>query len=155
MHNGQAVSPSVPSLKLISRFWFPLKSNPRSSHHCGGDVFRRQTVLWSTEAKVWGGIVPKTAWHWGGDISIANDPFGAPGSTPSFVCLPPTWGFASGDCLISLFLWDYKDHNKSTEKMTKAIKRIPVIQALQLTTSTWEVPYGNRNSLTHPSWVCR
>jgi hypothetical protein len=40
-----------------------------------GNVFGRRTGLWSTEAKVWG-IVLKDAWHWGGDSSVANDPFG-------------------------------------------------------------------------------
>jgi hypothetical protein len=44
-----------------------------------GNVLGRQTGLWSTEAKVWG-TVPKAAWHWGGDSSVANYPFGAPGS---------------------------------------------------------------------------
>jgi hypothetical protein len=65
----------------------------------------RQTGPWSTEAKVWG-IVPKAAWHWGGDSSVTNDPLGAPGSTPPYVCLLPPWGSAGGHCLIPRFLWD-------------------------------------------------
>jgi hypothetical protein len=56
----------------------------------GGDVLGRETGLWSTEAKVWG-MVPKAAWHWGGDGSVANDFFGAPGSTRRYVCLSPEW----------------------------------------------------------------
>jgi hypothetical protein len=34
----------------------------------------------STEAKMWG-IVPKAAWHCGGDSSVVNDCFGARGIT--------------------------------------------------------------------------
>jgi hypothetical protein len=59
----------------------------------------------SAEAKVWG-IVPKDACHWGGDGSVVNDPFGAPGSIPSYVCLAPAWGFVGGDCSVPRFLWD-------------------------------------------------
>jgi hypothetical protein len=59
----------------------------------------------STAAKVWG-IVPKAAWHWGSDSSVQKDPFRAPGSTLSYVCLPPLWGSAGGDCLMLRFLWD-------------------------------------------------
>jgi hypothetical protein len=69
----------------------------------GGNVLGRQTGLWSTEAKVWG-IVPKVAWRWRGNTSVANDPFRASGSTPSYVCLPPVWGSAGGDYLIPQFL---------------------------------------------------
>jgi hypothetical protein len=32
-----------------------------------------------------------------GDSSVANDPFRAPGSTPSYVCLPPAWRCVVGD----------------------------------------------------------
>jgi hypothetical protein len=77
----------------------PPKSNPRRPCLGGGNVLGRQTGFWSTEAKVWG-IVPKAAWHWGGDSSVTNDPLGAPGSTLSYVCLPPAWGSAACDCLI-------------------------------------------------------
>ena len=37
------------------------------------------------------------AWHWGGDGSVMNDPLGAPGSTPLYLCLPPVRGSAGGD----------------------------------------------------------
>jgi hypothetical protein len=60
------------------------------------NVLGRRTGLWSTETKMWG-IVPKAAWHWGGDNCVANKAFGAPGSTPWYVCLPPAWGSADGD----------------------------------------------------------
>jgi hypothetical protein len=70
-----------------------------------GNVLGRQTGFWSTWAKMWG-IVPKAAWHCGGDNSVTKDLFGAPGSTPSSACLPPAWGSADGDCLIPWFLWD-------------------------------------------------
>jgi hypothetical protein len=69
----------------------------------GGNVLGRQTGLWITEAKVWG-IVPKAAWHWGGDRSVVNDDFGAPDSTPSNVCFPPKWRSAGGDCLVPQLL---------------------------------------------------
>jgi hypothetical protein len=44
-------------------------------------------------------------WHRGGDSNVAKDPFRAPGSIPSYVCLPPAWSSAAGDCLIPRFLW--------------------------------------------------
>jgi hypothetical protein len=46
------------------------------------------------------GIVPKAAWHWGGDSSDANDSFGASDSTPSCVCFTLPQGSAGGHCLI-------------------------------------------------------
>jgi hypothetical protein len=51
-----------------------------SSSQRGAYVFGWWTGLWSTEAKVWG-IMSRVVWYWGGDSSVANDPFGAPGST--------------------------------------------------------------------------
>jgi hypothetical protein len=72
----------------------------------GGNTLGRQTGLWSTDvAKMWG-IVPKATWHWDGDSSAANDPFGAPDSTQWYVCLPPARGSAGCDCLIPQFLWN-------------------------------------------------
>jgi hypothetical protein len=62
----------------------------------GGNVLGWQTGLWSTKAKVWG-IVPRAAWHWGGDSSVTNNAFGAPGSTPLYQCLPHARGSAGGD----------------------------------------------------------
>jgi hypothetical protein len=50
----------------------------------GSNVLRQETGLWYTEAEVWG-FVPKAAWRWGVDSSVANDPFGAPGSTPASI----------------------------------------------------------------------
>ena len=41
--------------------------------------------------------MPRAAWHWGGKGSVPNDPLGAPGSTPLYLCLPPVWGTAGGD----------------------------------------------------------
>jgi hypothetical protein len=41
--------------------------------------------------------VPRAAWHWGGKGSVANDPLGAKGSTPLYLCLPHVWGSAGGD----------------------------------------------------------
>jgi hypothetical protein len=72
----------------------PLKNSKlRRPPRGGGKVLGRQTGLWSTEAKV-RGIVPRAAWHWSGDSSVPNDPFGAQGSTPSYVCPSPAWGCA-------------------------------------------------------------
>jgi hypothetical protein len=58
-------------------------------------VTRWLTGLWSTQAKM-EGIVLKAAWHWGSDCSVVNDPFGEPGSTPSYG-LPSAWGSVDGD----------------------------------------------------------
>jgi hypothetical protein len=81
-----------------SKFPFP---NPT----LGVVVLWQQTGLWFTEAKIWG-IAPKAAWHWGSDTGVTHDPFGAPASTQSYVCLPPTWGSAVSDSSIPRFLWD-------------------------------------------------
>jgi hypothetical protein len=67
---------------------------------------------------VWG-IVPKAAWHWGGDSSVANDPFGAPGSTRSYVCVTIAWGSADCDCSSSS--GTNMNHKQSTGKMAKAL----------------------------------
>ena len=56
--------------------------------------------LWSTQAKV-EGIVLKAARHWGCDSSIANDPFGEPGHTPSYVGLLFTRGSVDGNLMFS------------------------------------------------------
>jgi hypothetical protein len=52
--------------------------------------------FWSTQAKM-GGIVQKTAWHWGCDSRVVNDPLGKPGRTPLYVGLPSKWGSVDGD----------------------------------------------------------
>jgi hypothetical protein len=57
-----------------------------------------------------------------------------PGSTPSYVCRPPTWGSVGGDCLILRFLSDwYGPQEMYWTTMEKVIKRNPIIQALLLT----------------------
>jgi hypothetical protein len=35
-----------------------------------------------------------------------NDPLGATGNTPLYLCLPPVWGVASGDVLNPHYSWD-------------------------------------------------
>jgi len=61
--------------------------------------------LWSTQAKV-EGIMPKTAWHWGSESRVINDPLGEPGRTPLYVSLLSTWGSVDGDHMFSLFSWE-------------------------------------------------
>jgi hypothetical protein len=96
----------------------PPKSNLRHPRRGGGNVLGRQTGLWSTEAKVWG-IVPKAAWHWGGDSSVVNDPFGA----HSVVCMPSTcmglcwWSPFNSPILLGL-IWTTRNLQK---KMVKAL----------------------------------
>jgi hypothetical protein len=67
-------------------------------------------------------------------IAITNDPFRAPASTPSYVCHPPAWDSAGGDCLIPGYCGTNIDHKASTEKnknkMAKPIKRRAAIQTL-------------------------
>ena len=57
------------------------------------------TGLRSTQAKVEEGIVPNTAWHWGRDDSVTNDPPGEPGCTPLYVGLPSAWGSMDGELM--------------------------------------------------------
>jgi hypothetical protein len=100
------------------------------------------------------GIVPKVAWHWGGGNSVIKDPFGASGSTLSYVCLPPSWGSVGGDCfnspVIVGLIWTTRHLQEN--RMVKAIKRSPVIayRCFSWQPYLWEVPYGKRNSRTHP-----
>jgi hypothetical protein len=88
----------------------------------GGNILGRRKGLWSTEAKMWG-IVPKAAWHWGGDSSVTKGPFGAPGNTPSYVCLPHSWGSVGGDfnspVLVGL-IWTTRNRQ---EKLAKALSQ--------------------------------
>ena len=57
------------------------------------------TGLWSTQAKL-EGIVPRTAWHWGSDSGVVNDPLGEPGHTPLYVGLPYAGGVSvDGDLM--------------------------------------------------------
>ena len=58
--------------------------------------------LWSTQAKV-EVIVLKSAWHWGSDSGVVNNPPGEPGSTPLYVGLLSAWGSMEGDCIFCLY----------------------------------------------------
>jgi hypothetical protein len=50
---------------------FAVESKPRRRRREEGNVLGWQTGIWSTAAKVWG-IMPKAAWCWVGDSSVAN-----------------------------------------------------------------------------------
>jgi hypothetical protein len=56
------------------------------------------TGLWSTQAKV-KGIMLKSAWYWGSDSSVINDPIVEPGCTPWYIGLPSTWGSLDDNCM--------------------------------------------------------
>jgi len=62
--------------------------------------------------------MPMAARYSGGRSSITNDPFWAPGSTPSSV-----WGSADGDCFNSAFLvrptWTSRKTKKLWQKPPK------------------------------------
>jgi hypothetical protein len=63
--------------------------------------------------------VPTAAWHCG-DSSVTNDPFGAPGSTPSYVCLAPPmglcwWWLFSSPVLVGQ-IWTTKNLMKKISK---------------------------------------
>jgi hypothetical protein len=45
-----------------------------------------------------------------------NDPLGAPGSTPLYLCLPPIWGAGGGNLLNPHYLWDHYGGRDSTPK---------------------------------------
>jgi hypothetical protein len=86
------------------------------------NVLGRQTGLWSTEAKVWG-IVPKAAWYWGGDSSVANNPSGH--RTAPRRIMPSTrmkelcgWRVFNSPVLVGL-IWT---RNLQEKNMAKAIK---------------------------------
>jgi hypothetical protein len=51
--------------------------------------------------------------------SVNNDPLGAPGSTPLYLCLPPVWGAAGGDLLDPLFSWDQNGDQRKQERSTR------------------------------------
>ena len=56
------------------------------------------TGHWSTQAEV-EGIVPRAAWHWGRDSTVANDPVGEPGRAPLYVGLPSAWDSMDDDLM--------------------------------------------------------
>ena len=56
------------------------------------------TGLWSTQAKV-EDIIPRTAWHWGTQSSVVNDPLGEPGSTPLYEGLLSALGYVDNDLM--------------------------------------------------------
>ena len=62
------------------------KSQPLASMSWTGvtyiDSYQRQWWI-----KEWG-IMPTTAWHWGGDGSVINNTLGAPAPLPLYLCLP-------------------------------------------------------------------
>jgi len=61
--------------------------------------------LWPTQAKV-EGIILKTAWRWGSDSCVVNDPLGEKGHTPLYVGLPYAWGSVDGDQMYSPLSWE-------------------------------------------------
>jgi hypothetical protein len=42
--------------------------------------------------------------------SVVNDPLGASGITPLYLCLPPVWGATDGDLLDPHYSWDRNGH---------------------------------------------
>jgi hypothetical protein len=62
----------------------------------------------------------RAAWHLGGDSSVVNNPFRAPGSTPLYQCLPPVWGSVGGD-FCSLILVEQKWNMRNKREMAEAI----------------------------------
>jgi hypothetical protein len=56
------------------------------------------TELWATQAKVQSSVL-NTAWHWGSDSSVVNDPLVEPVRTTLYAGLPSTWGTMDGDLL--------------------------------------------------------
>jgi hypothetical protein len=63
---------------------------------------RWPTELYSTQLKV-EGIVLKTAWRWGSDRSVVNNPLVEQGRTLLYVSLPSARGSVDGDCMFSPF----------------------------------------------------
>jgi len=47
--------------------------------------------------------VLKSAWHWGSDCSVVNDPLGEPGRIPLYVGLPSACGSVDVDRIFSPF----------------------------------------------------
>jgi hypothetical protein len=50
--------------------------------------------------------VLKSAWHWGSDSSVANDPLVEPDCTPLYVGLLSASGSMVGDRMFSPFSWE-------------------------------------------------
>jgi hypothetical protein len=57
--------------------------------------------LWSTQANV-EGILLTTAWYWGSDSSVINNPLGKPGHTPLYVGHSSASGSVDSDCMFPL-----------------------------------------------------
>ena len=46
----------------------------------------------------------QSAWNWGRESVVVNNPLREPGRTPSYVGLPSTWGSVDGDLMFFLYL---------------------------------------------------
>jgi hypothetical protein len=55
--------------------------------------------------------------------SVVNDPLGAPGSTPLYLCLPPVRGTAGGDLLNPHYSWDYYGDQINQNNQSKGPKK--------------------------------
>jgi hypothetical protein len=72
--------------------------------------------------------MPKATYGTG---SVANDPFGAPGSTLSYQYLPPIWGSVGGD-FCSPFLVEQKWNVGNKIEMVEAIQSSSLTHSLHL-----------------------
>jgi hypothetical protein len=61
--------------------------------------------------------VPKAAWYWGGDSSAVNDPLGAPGSIPLYLCLP----------VVSVTITQQDNNNSRIRTSTSIQDQLPAI----------------------------
>jgi hypothetical protein len=86
-----------------------------------GNILGQWTGPWSTKSKV-RGIVPKAARHRSDDNGVTDHPFGAPGSTPLYVWLPPPirlcWWWLFNSPVFVVLLWTTGNLH---EKMAKPL----------------------------------
>jgi hypothetical protein len=54
---------------------------------------------------------------------VVNDPLGAPGRTPLYLCFPPVWVAACGDILNPHYSWDQYGNQKEYENRSSGPKR--------------------------------
>ena len=63
------------------------------------------------------GIVPRAAWHWGGDGSFVNTPLRIPGGTPLYLCLSPFRGSVGSDHYCPITGGTYKEMTSTKEHL--------------------------------------
>jgi hypothetical protein len=100
--------------------------------------------------------MPRAAWHWGGDNSVVNDPFGALGSSPSYNTFHP-YGALRVVIFCSLVLMQQKMEHRNKREMVEVIQRSSLTHSLHLKVDSSQqgasssgIPLWGADSISQP-----